>query len=126
MRNLDDRALEHIARYFAALSVPVRLKILNMLRRGELNVSELTAGTGCTQANVSKHLALLMQHGIVDRTSRGASAYYRIADSGIYALCEVVCGHIENHFTKQMNIGRMFSESIQLTDARPVRRQRRE
>ncbi len=58
MRNLDDDALAVVARYFGALAVPMRLRIMNCLRDGERNVSEITAQTGCTQANVSKHLAL--------------------------------------------------------------------
>lgn len=109
MRQLDDQALEHVARYFAALAVPARLKILNALRDGELNVSELTARTNCTQANVSKHLALLAQHGLVLRDSRGTSAYYRIADAGTFKLCDMVCGHIGKRFVEQAGVGRIFS-----------------
>jgi DNA-binding transcriptional ArsR family regulator len=59
MKNLDEDALALVARYFGALSVPMRLKILSQLRDGERNVGEITAATGCTQANVSKHLAVL-------------------------------------------------------------------
>ncbi len=80
MRRLDQRAIEEVARYFAALSVPVRLRILDLLRDGARNVRELTEETGCTQANVSKHLALLAQSGFVRKEPRGTSAYYSIAD----------------------------------------------
>ena len=99
MRHLDDEALQHVARYFSALAVPVRLKILNALRDGELNVGELTELTRSTQANVSKHLALLMHNGLVTRETRGTSAYYRIADPATYDLCDIACGHIGKHFT---------------------------
>jgi DNA-binding transcriptional ArsR family regulator len=109
MRQLDDRALAHVARYFAALAVPMRLKILNALRDGELNVGELTERIGCTQANASKHLALLTQHGLVERDSRGTSAYYRIADPATYELCDVVCGQIEKRLAGEAGIRRMFS-----------------
>src|SRR6266545_678711 len=120
MRELDDRALEHVARYFAALAVPMRLKILNALRDGELNVGELTARTGCTQANVSKHLALLTQHGLVQRDSRGTSAYYRITDPGTYELCDVVCGQIQKRLAKEVDVAHMFAA----TSAGRKRRQR--
>lgn len=109
MQQLDDRALEHVARYFAALAVPTRLKILNALRDGERNVSELTAAAGCTQANASKHLALLAQHGLVERTVRGTSVYYRIADPATYRLCDVVCGQIGERLARHANLGEMFS-----------------
>ncbi|MGZ8196711.1 MAG: ArsR/SmtB family transcription factor [Burkholderiales bacterium] len=109
MRQLDDHALEQVARYFGALSVPMRLKILNALRGGERNVSELTAAAGCTQANASKHLALLTQHGLVERTARGTSVYYRIADPATYRLCDVVCGQIGKRFARHASLGDMFS-----------------
>jgi len=94
MEGLDDRALARVADYFKALAEPPRLKLLNALREGERNVTELTALLGCSQANVSKHLAMLADHGFVRRESRGTSVYYRIADPRTYQLCDLVCGQI--------------------------------
>jgi DNA-binding transcriptional ArsR family regulator len=112
MERLDDRALEQVADYFRALAVPMRLKILNALREGERKVSELTDATGCSQANVSKHLAVLTQNGLVQRTSRGTSVYYWIADRGTYQLCDVVCGQIGKRFAEQADLQRMFAVPV--------------
>jgi DNA-binding transcriptional ArsR family regulator len=95
---LNDRALRHVADYFRALSEPLRLKILNALREHELNVGELTELCECSQANVSKHLALLAQAGIVERETRGTSVYYQIIDQRIYEICDLVCGQLAEHF----------------------------
>jgi DNA-binding transcriptional ArsR family regulator len=94
MKGLPPEALEQVAAYFQALSEPTRLRILNLLRDGERNVGELAQLTGYTSANVSRHLASLMQQGLVDRESRGTAVYYRIADESVYALCDLVCGSI--------------------------------
>lgn len=94
MRGLPPEALEQVAAYFQALSEPTRLRILNLLREGERNVGDLAQACGYTAANVSRHLAMLMQHGLVARESRGTSVYYRIADESVYALCDLVCGNI--------------------------------
>jgi DNA-binding transcriptional ArsR family regulator len=94
MEGLPPEALEKVAAYFRALSEPTRLHILNLLRSGEHNVGELAELTGYTAANVSRHLALLTQHGFVARESRGTAVYYRIADPSVYALCDLVCGNI--------------------------------
>ncbi len=94
MKDLPEQALHEIAGYFQALSDPTRLKILNLLRAREHNVGELAQLTGYSTANVSRHLAQMAQHGIVARESRGTSAFYRIADDSIYALCDLVCGNI--------------------------------
>ena len=94
MENLPPEALQDVATYFQALSEPTRLHILNILREGERNVGDLAQLCGSTAANVSRHLSLLTKHGMVVRDSRGTSAYYRIADESIYALCDLVCGNI--------------------------------
>jgi len=101
MKNFDDDALELVAQYFGALAVPMRLKILNQLRDGERNVGEITAATGCTQANVSKHLAVLAHSGLVAKTQRGTSAYYRFADESVYRLCELVCDQLDRRFAQE-------------------------
>src|SRR3990170_2807808 len=101
MKGLDDRALQDVAAYFGALAVPMRLKILNALREGERNVSELTGQFGCSQANVSKHLSVLAHCGLIEKVPRGTSAYYRITDPKIYQLCDLVCGQIGRRYALQ-------------------------
>ena len=100
MKDLPDKALDQIAAYFQALSEPTRLKILNLLREQERNVGELAQLSGYSAANVSRHLALMTQQGLVERQSRGTSAYYRIADSSIFELCDLVCGNIARQMDK--------------------------
>ena len=94
MEGLPSEALVQVAAYFQALSEPTRLQILNLLRRKERNVGELAELCGYSSANISRHLALLTQRGLIVRESRGNSAYYRIDDPSIYELCDVVCGNI--------------------------------
>ncbi len=108
MKRLDARALQELARYFAALAVPARLRILDLLREGARNVTELTAATGYTQANVSKHLALLAQNGFVRKEARGTSAYYSIADPAIYGLCDTVCGQLGERYAERAGMGRLL------------------
>ena len=100
MQDLPAQALEQVATYFQALSEPTRLRLLNLLREGERNVGELALACGYTAANVSRHLALLMQHGLVTRESRGTSVYYRIADASVYALCDLVCGNVARRLAR--------------------------
>ena len=94
MQDLPPEALAQVAAYFQALSEPTRLQILNLLRQGERSVGELAQLCGFSAANISRHLAVLMQQGLVAREGRGTSVYYRIADESVYALCDLVCGNI--------------------------------
>jgi DNA-binding transcriptional ArsR family regulator len=101
MDGLDDRALEQVAEFFRAFSVPLRLKILNALREGERNVGELTAELAASQANISKHLTVLAQRGLIARSLRGTSAYYQIIDPRIFRLCDIACGQIGQRLSGQ-------------------------
>jgi len=111
MEGLPPEALNQVAAYFQALSEPTRLQILNLLRGGERNVGELAQACGYTSANISRHLSLLMQHGLVERESRGTAVYYRIADESVYALCDLVCGSIAQRFERTAEDRKAFARS---------------
>lgn len=112
MDGLPPEALERVAAYFQALSEPTRLQILNLLREKERNVGELAQLCGYTSANVSRHLTLLTQRGLVARESRGNSAYYRIADPAVYQLCDLVCGNIARQFDRAAGGRAMFAIAL--------------
>ena len=88
---LSDRARERMALRFKALGEPMRLKILERLFRAPASVSEILADIGATQANVSKHLAVLRSGGLVRRRKEGNRTVYWIADPSLERLCAVVC-----------------------------------
>ena len=111
MKSLPPEALQEVAAYFQTLSEPTRLQILNYLREGERNVGELAKLCGYTAANVSRHLAMLALHGMVERESRGTSVYYRIADERIYALCDLVCGNIARQYEQTARDRKAFART---------------
>jgi DNA-binding transcriptional ArsR family regulator len=92
---LTDAAAELIASRFRLMSEPMRVKILDRLREGELTVQELADAVGTTRQNVSKHLGVLAREGVVARRKDGNFSRYRVADEGIFELCRLVCGGIE-------------------------------
>jgi DNA-binding transcriptional ArsR family regulator len=92
---VPDELVELIARRFRVLGEPMRIKLLDRLREGEASVNELTEALAASQQNVSKHLAVLAEVGIVGRRKDGTHIYYRIVDEGVFALCEQVCGSVQ-------------------------------
>jgi DNA-binding transcriptional ArsR family regulator len=91
---VPDLLAELIARRFKVLSEPMRIKLLDRLRDGGATVHELTDALGASQQNVSKHLGVLLEAGMVSRTKDGTSSRYAIADPEVFTLCEHVCGGI--------------------------------
>ncbi|HSE39179.1 MAG TPA: metalloregulator ArsR/SmtB family transcription factor [Acidobacteriota bacterium] len=96
-----DKALELVARRFRVLGEPMRLKLLRALQNGETNVTELVSITKSTQANVSRHLSVLLNEGVVFRRKEGLNVIYRIQDPSVFRLCELVCGGIEKQLHTQ-------------------------
>jgi DNA-binding transcriptional ArsR family regulator len=100
--------LETVAEYFKVLSEVSRLQILQCLRSGPLNVMQLTAATGLGQANLSKHLKVLTQAGILSRETKGTSAFYEIIDPLVFEFCELACDRIHDRLQQQAeNFARM-------------------
>lgn len=85
-----------IAQRFRVIGDPVRIQLLDRLRDDSATVTELVAAIGGSQQNVSKHLGVLHQAGVVSRTKEGTAVRYAIADSSVFELCELVCGGLRN------------------------------
>ncbi|MDJ0509766.1 MAG: metalloregulator ArsR/SmtB family transcription factor [Crocosphaera sp.] len=92
--NLPPAVLAMIADFFKVLSEMSRLQIICALKNGEKNVSQIIEITGLGQANVSKHLKVLTQAGIVNRSQEGVNVFYAIANPLVFPLCEIVCNSI--------------------------------
>lgn len=98
-RAMSPELMELVAERFRVLSDPARLRILSALRDGERSVSGIVDVTGLSQANVSKHLALLHTVGFVRRRKEGLFTYYALADKDVFRLCDVMCGRIAAEVT---------------------------
>jgi DNA-binding transcriptional ArsR family regulator len=109
--SVPSEVVQQVAEYFSVLSEPMRLRILNLLRDGEKCVQDLVEATATSQANVSKHLKVMLQAGILTRRSEGTSAYYSVEDDLIFELCNLVCDRIATRIEEQARYFRAFTLS---------------
>lgn len=86
--------LESVAGRFKMLGEPMRLRILQTVCKQARTVNDIVTATGSTQANVSKHLALLASGGILNRKKAGQRVYYGMKDQLAVKLCELVRAHL--------------------------------
>jgi len=100
--------IELIAYRLRAIAEPMRIKLLDRLRDGEACVGELVVAAGASQQNVSKHLRVLLDAGIVGKRKDGNRTYYRIVDQGVFSLCEKVCGTLQRQFAE---LGSLLEET---------------
>jgi len=92
---LSEEQLEQVALRFRLLGEPMRLRILQAVCHQPRTVNEVVKAVGATQANVSKHLALLAGAGILARRKEGQSVYYGMKDQLAMKLCALVHKHLE-------------------------------
>jgi len=94
-RSLPNTAIDTACRRFRVLGEPMRIRLLERLRCGEATVTELTQAPGGSGQNVSKHLSVLLEAGIIDRRKQGTASIYRISDETVFELYEWVWESIE-------------------------------
>lgn len=101
IRVFTPQALDFVATRFRVLGEPMRLKLLIALEAGEKNVTELVQLTDATQANVSKHLGILSDAGMISRRKEGLKTFYEISDPQILKLCDLMCSKLEKEFAEK-------------------------
>ncbi len=85
--SLSAEVLDLVARRFAVLAEPTRMRLLALLSDREASVQELTDALASSHQNVSKHLGVLYQSGMVSRRKEGNRVQYALAD---YTACKLI------------------------------------
>jgi len=93
----DDEDIERASRSLKAMSHPLRLKILCTLGDQEVSVQEIVEHVGTSQSNISQHLAILRDKGILASRKDANRVFYRVSDGRTLRLIgmmrEVFCQH---------------------------------
>lgn len=85
-----DRDIDLASRSLKAMSHPLRLKILCTLADQELSVQEIVDAVGTSQSNISQHLAILRDKGIIDSRKNANRVFYHIGDERILKLIDMM------------------------------------
>lgn len=87
---MDERVFELQADVCKVFSHPKRLHILCLLKTEEKTFSELQEATGLSKANLSQHLSVLRERGVIDARRQGQNLYVSVANPKITAACELM------------------------------------
>lgn len=90
-KQISDEAIEQVAKFFSLLGEPTRIRIMRSLCDGEKCVADVVTESGSTQSNISRHLSLMHQAGMLVRKKAGNQIFYAIADPVFIELCQMVC-----------------------------------
>lgn len=90
MKTMEHKLYELHAAMCQVFTSPKRLEILNLLRDRELSVGELVKLANLRQANLSQHLSILREKGIVKTRREGTTIYYSLANSKIIKAFDII------------------------------------
>jgi DNA-binding transcriptional ArsR family regulator len=85
------------AEFFKALAHPLRIRVLDALRQGELGVNELCARLGVEQSTISQQLAILRARDIVAGRKSGNNVFYSVTDPALFKLLDTARDIFNNH-----------------------------
>jgi len=85
-----EQDIEQASRSLKAISHPLRLKILCVLGTNEVNVQDIVESVGTSQSNISQHLAILRDKGVLGSRKEANKVFYRVADSRTLKLIEMM------------------------------------
>jgi len=85
-------------------SNPTRLEILNLLRDKEMSVTELIKKTKLSQANISQHLGIMKNKGIVTSNRKGKNIHYKLANPKIIKAFDIIKEVLSERLRKNSEI----------------------
>jgi ArsR family transcriptional regulator len=87
------------AEFFRTLGHPARVRVLELLKGGEMTVGQLQAELGIDSSGASQHLAAMRRQGILEARKEGTSVHYSVRDPRIFQMLEsarqVIGSHLE-------------------------------
>ena len=86
----EEKMFQMHAEVCKSMANPTRLKIMNLLRAGEKSVEELKRRLGLPKANLSQHLSILRQRGIVSTRRAGLNIYYKVTNPKMIKACDIL------------------------------------
>ena len=113
MEELNE-VFESVAKYFSLLSDPTRLRIMHSICQDEKSVNAIADEVGATQPNVSRHLGMLYQAGVLARRREGSQMFYRVSDSAFTEICRTVCIRVAGGLEGSTALKRRFRNVIQV------------
>jgi ArsR family transcriptional regulator len=93
-----------------ALANPKRLKILTLLKDGEMSVAGMTKEMGINKANLSQHLAILRQKNILETRRQGTTIYYRISNPKITEACMIMRSVLIEMLKEKVKLSKRLKE----------------
>jgi ArsR family transcriptional regulator len=100
----EDELYRMQAEFCKGMSHPKRIQIIAVLKGGEKSVNELARLTGTPQANMSQHLSILRQLGLLVTRREGTNIYYSISDNRIVEACDLVRSCIGERLRKSQMV----------------------
>lgn len=115
---MQDPLHQFKAEFFKALTHPARIKILELLRSGEMSVNELQTHLEVEPSTVSQQLAVLRNRNIVETRKVGTNAFYHVRDPAVFELLDAARKIFNNHLIDTRSMLEQLEEEAENIPAR--------
>ena len=106
---MDKQIFQLHAEVCKTLSNAKRLEILSILRKDEMSVGDIVERMDIPKANVSQHLAVMRNSGILDTRRDGVTIYYRISNQKVIKACDLIREVLVEHQTHKSKIMKNYT-----------------
>jgi ArsR family transcriptional regulator len=103
----EERLRRFKAEFFKALTHPLRIRILELLRGGPLSVTQIQEATGAPGSSVSQQLAVLRGRNILATERRGTTIIYRVPEPELFELLDVARRIFNAHLSDTIDLLRL-------------------
>lgn len=110
-KSLQEKIFQMQCEICKSLAHAVRLQIVDRLNRGEASASELIENLGISKGNLSKHMSLLVQSGIVIPLRKGKRVFYRLSDPEIHKACSIMRTLLYNRLNQEGKLASAIKQS---------------
>lgn len=100
------------AKVCKTLADPKRLRIINILRDGEMTVGQMAHSLGLRQANLSQHLMLLRERGVVTTRRQGLNIYYSLSSFKIIQACDIMREVLAEHLARSAQLSEELQAAV--------------
>jgi len=112
----DNTAAELIADWLRVLGQPMRVRLLVRLQRGPATVRELTDSVAAVQQNVSQHLAVMHNAGMLERRKVGKRVFYALASADSIAIIEAARTAVVERSHRLARLGEALSDNNEVAE----------
>lgn len=100
----ENNIYELLSNISKALANPFRIEIIEILSKGEMNFGDIMKILNISKSNLSQHLSVMVQNGLVQQRKEGTNSYFRLSSEKVATACKIMREVLIENLQSKMNM----------------------